>query len=116
MYEEDRENREDRDQEIERTEIMDDVDEQETQTSSSRSQENRKSGSSQNVNWTTQTVLLKELPLREKLSGRRANSRITDRNMVTEMNTVKPFRHQERKTAGQERQQVLLQQLCCLAQ
>lgn len=53
MYEEDRENREDRDQEIERTEIMDDVDEQETQTSSSRSQENRKSGSSQNVNWTT---------------------------------------------------------------
>lgn len=32
---------------------MDDVDEQETQTSSSRSQENRKSGSSQNVNWTT---------------------------------------------------------------
>lgn len=52
MYEEDRENREDRDQEIERTEIMDDVDEQETQTSSSRSQENRKSGSSQNVNWT----------------------------------------------------------------
>ena len=31
----------------------DDVDEQETQTSSSRSQENRKSGSSQNVNWTT---------------------------------------------------------------
>ena len=45
--------REDRDQEIERTEIMDDVDEQETQTSSSRSQENRKSGSSQNVNWTT---------------------------------------------------------------
>lgn len=47
MYEEDR------DQEIERTEIMDDVDEQETQTSSSRSQENRKSGSSQNVNWTT---------------------------------------------------------------
>lgn len=53
MYEEDRENREDRDQEIERTEIMDDVDEQETQTSSSRSQENRKSGSLQNVNWTT---------------------------------------------------------------
>ena len=53
MYEEDRENREDRDQEIERTEIMDDVDEQETQTSSSRSKENRKSGSSQNVNWTT---------------------------------------------------------------
>ena len=53
MYEEDRENREDRDQEIERTEIMDGVDEQETQTSSSRSQENRKSGSSQNVNWTT---------------------------------------------------------------
>ena len=53
MYEEDRENREDRDQEIERTEIMDDIDEQETQTSSSRSQENRKSGSSQNVNWTT---------------------------------------------------------------
>lgn len=53
MYEEDRENREDRDQEIERTEIMDDVDEQENQTSSSRSQENRKSGSSQNVNWTT---------------------------------------------------------------
>lgn len=53
MYEEDRENREGRDQEIERTEIMDDVDEQETQTSSSRSQENRKSGSSQNVNWTT---------------------------------------------------------------
>lgn len=53
MYEEDRENREDRDQEIERTEIMDDVDEQETQTSSSRSQENRKSGSSQKVNWTT---------------------------------------------------------------
>lgn len=53
MYEEDRENREDRDQEIERTEIMDDVDEQETQTSSSWSQENRKSGSSQNVNWTT---------------------------------------------------------------
>ena len=53
MYEEDRENREDRDQEIERTEIMDDVDEQETQTSSSRSQENRKSGSSHNVNWTT---------------------------------------------------------------
>lgn len=53
MYEEDRENREDRDQEIERTEIIDDVDEQETQTSSSRSQENRKSGSSQNVNWTT---------------------------------------------------------------
>ena len=53
MYEEDRENREDRDQEIERTEIMDDVDEQETQTSSSRSQENRKSGSSQNVKWTT---------------------------------------------------------------
>ena len=53
MYEEDRENREYRDQEIERTEIMDDVDEQETQTSSSRSQENRKSGSSQNVNWTT---------------------------------------------------------------
>lgn len=53
MYEEDRENREDRDQEIERTEIMDDVDEQETQTSSSRSQENRKSGSSQNVNWIT---------------------------------------------------------------
>lgn len=53
MYEEDRENREDRDPEIERTEIMDDVDEQETQTSSSRSQENRKSGSSQNVNWTT---------------------------------------------------------------
>ena len=53
MYEEDIENREDRDQEIERTEIMDDVDEQETQTSSSRSQENRKSGSSQNVNWTT---------------------------------------------------------------
>lgn len=53
MYEEDRENREDRDQEIERTEIMDDVDEQETQTGSSRSQENRKSGSSQNVNWTT---------------------------------------------------------------
>ena len=53
MLEEDRENREDRDQEIERTEIMDDVDEQETQTSSSRSQENRKSGSSQNVNWTT---------------------------------------------------------------
>lgn len=53
MYEEDRENREDRDQEIERTEIMDDVDEQETQTSSFRSQENRKSGSSQNVNWTT---------------------------------------------------------------
>ena len=53
MYEEDRENREDRDQEIERTEIMDDVDKQETQTSSSRSQENRKSGSSQNVNWTT---------------------------------------------------------------
>ena len=53
MYDEDRENREDRDQEIERTEIMDDVDEQETQTSSSRSQENRKSGSSQNVNWTT---------------------------------------------------------------
>ena len=53
MYEEDRENREDRDQEIERTEIMDDVYEQETQTSSSRSQENRKSGSSQNVNWTT---------------------------------------------------------------
>ena len=53
MYEEDRENREDRDQEIERTEIMDDVDEHETQTSSSRSQENRKSGSSQNVNWTT---------------------------------------------------------------
>lgn len=53
MYEEDRENKEDRDQEIERTEIMDDVDEQETQTSSSRSQENRKSGSSQNVNWTT---------------------------------------------------------------
>ena len=53
MYEEDRENREDRDQEIERTEIMEDVDEQETQTSSSRSQENRKSGSSQNVNWTT---------------------------------------------------------------
>lgn len=53
MYEEDRENREDRDQEIERTEIMDDVDEQETQISSSRSQENRKSGSSQNVNWTT---------------------------------------------------------------
>ena len=53
MYEEDKENREDRDQEIERTEIMDDVDEQETQTSSSRSQENRKSGSSQNVNWTT---------------------------------------------------------------
>lgn len=53
MYEEDRENREDRDQEIERTEIMDDVDEQETQTSASRSQENRKSGSSQNVNWTT---------------------------------------------------------------
>ena len=53
MYEEDRENREDRDQEIERTELMDDVDEQETQTSSSRSQENRKSGSSQNVNWTT---------------------------------------------------------------
>lgn len=53
MYEEDRENREDGDQEIERTEIMDDVDEQETQTSSSRSQENRKSGSSQNVNWTT---------------------------------------------------------------
>ena len=53
MYEEDRENREDIDQEIERTEIMDDVDEQETQTSSSRSQENRKSGSSQNVNWTT---------------------------------------------------------------
>ena len=47
MYEEDR------DQEIERTEIMDDVDEQETQTSSSRSQENGKSGSSQNVNWTT---------------------------------------------------------------
>ena len=98
MYEEDRENREDRDQEIERTEIMDDVDEQETQTSS------------------PQTVLLKELPLREKLSGRRADSRITDRNMVTEMNTVKTFRHQERKTAGQERQQVLLQQLCCLAQ
>ena len=32
---------------------MYDVDEQETQTSSSRSQENRKSGSSQNVNWTT---------------------------------------------------------------
>ena len=29
------------------------MDEQETQTSSSRSQENRKSGSSQNVNWTT---------------------------------------------------------------
>ena len=53
MYEEDRENREDRDQEIERTDIMDDVDEQDPQTSSSRSQANRKSGSSQNVNWTT---------------------------------------------------------------
>ena len=53
MYEEEREYRQDRDQEIETTEIMDDVDEQETQTSSSRSQENRKSGSSQNVNWTT---------------------------------------------------------------
>ena len=89
---------------------------QETQTSSSRSQENRKSGSSQNVNWTTPNRSSERTSSERKTQwqeSRQQNNRPEHGYRNEYRETVQAPR---KKTAGQERQQVLLQQLCCLAQ
>ena len=119
MYEEDRENKIDK-----RTEIMDDVDEHEGECRQQSSYD------AQDVNWTTpnrtscpedhapeknyirQRLLkrghsLKNLLLRERPSGRKADSRRQAEKKLTEMNivmsTVKHLRRQNAKTAGPEK-------------
>ena len=118
MYEEDRENKIDK-----RTEIMDDVDEHEGECRQQSSYD------AQDVNWTTPNRTscpedhapekihpaellkrghsLKNLLLRERPSGRKADSRRQAEKKLTEMNivmsTVKHLRRQNAKTAGSEK-------------
>lgn len=118
MYEEDRENKIDK-----RTEIMDDVDEHEGECRQQSSYD------AQDVNWTTpnrtscpedhapekntsgraseERTFPKNLLLRERPSGRKADSRRQAEKKLTEMNivmsTVKHLRRQNAKTAGSEK-------------
>ena len=115
MYEEDSENKIDK-----RTEIMDDVDEHEGECRQQSSHD------AQDVNWTTPNRTScpedhapekntsgraseerKNLLLRERPSGRKADSRRQAEKKLTEMNivmsTVKHLRRQNAKTAGSEK-------------